>query len=68
MKTVHIRRINAKRGKQPLGLLLEMVKTGRDIEFGNIPNDDTVKAINDARVKKGMKAKSVDDLFAQLYK
>ena len=38
MKTVHIRRINAKRVKQPLGLLLEMVKTGRDIEFDNINN------------------------------
>lgn len=69
MGTVHLKiRTNTKRGKYLLGLLREMAKTGREIEFENIPNDETIKAINDARAKKGMKAKNVDDLFAQLDK
>ena len=69
MGTVRLKiRTNTKSGKYLLGLLREMAKTGRDIEFENIPNDETIEAINDARAKKGMKAKNVDDLFAQLDK
>ncbi|MGM0408171.1 MAG: type II toxin-antitoxin system HicB family antitoxin [Bacteroidota bacterium] len=29
----------------------------------HIPNNETIKAINDARAKKGMKATSIDELF-----
>jgi antitoxin component of RelBE/YafQ-DinJ toxin-antitoxin module len=69
MKTVHLKiRTNTNRGKYLLGLLREMAKTGRDIEFENIPNDETIEAIKNARAKKGMKAKNVDDLFTQLGK
>ncbi|MFW5832368.1 MAG: hypothetical protein ACOC1D_04235 [Prolixibacteraceae bacterium] len=54
------------RGKHLLGLLQEMAKTGKDVEFENVPNSETIDAINDARQKKGMKAENVDDLFEQL--
>jgi antitoxin component of RelBE/YafQ-DinJ toxin-antitoxin module len=64
METVHLKiRTNTKRGKHLLGLLREMAKTGRDIEFEHIPNDETIEAINEARAKKGMKANNVDELF-----
>jgi len=69
MKTVHLKiRTNTKRGKYLMGLLREMATTDRDIEFENIPNDETIEAIKDARAKKGMKAKNVNDLFIQLGK
>lgn len=69
MATVQVKiKTNTKRGKHIFGLLQEMAKTGRDIEFENIPNEETIKAINDAREKKGMKAESVDELFDQLEK
>jgi len=54
------------RGKHILGLLQEMAKTGKDIEIEHIPNKETIKAINEARQKKGNKAANVDDLFEQL--
>ena len=69
MATVQVKiKTNTKRGKHMLGLLQEMAKTGRDIEFEHIPNDETIEAINDARKKKGMKAENADDLFNQLEK
>jgi antitoxin component of RelBE/YafQ-DinJ toxin-antitoxin module len=69
MATVQVKiKTNTKRGKYLYGLLKEMAKTGRDIEFEHIPNDETIEAINDARQKKGMKAENVDDLFEQLEK
>ncbi len=69
MGTAHLKiRTNTKRGKYLLGLLREMAKTGRDIEFEQIPNVETIEAINDARAKKGMRPKNIDDLFAQLEK
>ncbi len=69
MATVQVKiKTNTKRGKHILGLLQEMAKTGRDIEFEHIPNDETIEAINDARKKKGMKAENADDLFNQLEK
>jgi hypothetical protein len=53
METVHIKiRNNTKREKHLLGLLRELAKTGRDIEFEDIRNDETNEAINDARTKK----------------
>lgn len=64
MATVQVKiRTNTKRGKYLLGLLQEMAKTGRDIEFENIPNDETIKAMKDAEQGKATKVNSVDELF-----
>ena len=64
METVHFKiRTNTKRGKYLLGLLREMAKTGRDIEFENIPNDETLKAMKKAEEGEVMEASSVDELF-----
>jgi len=67
MATVTVK-INSKtkRGKHLIALLSDMAKHGNDIQLENVPNDETVKAINDARAKKGFKAQNVDDLFKQL--
>ena len=43
-----------------------MDDNSNDIQLENVPNDETVKAINDARAKKGFKAENVADLFKQL--
>jgi antitoxin component of RelBE/YafQ-DinJ toxin-antitoxin module len=43
-----------------------MAKHGNDIHVENLPNNETIKAINDARAKKGIKAENIDDLFKQL--
>lgn len=56
-------RTNTKRGKYLLGLLREMAKTGRDIEFEPIPNDETQKAMKEAEEGIVMKANSIDELF-----
>lgn len=56
----------SKRGKHLIALLSDMAKQGNDIQLENVPNDETVKAIKDARAKKGFKAENVDDLFKQL--
>lgn len=54
METVQVKiKTSTKRVKYLLGLLQEMSKTGRDIEFEHIPNDETIEAINYARAKKG---------------
>lgn len=64
METVHIKiRTNTKRGKHLLGLLREMAKTGRDIEFEHVPNDETIKAMKQAEKGEVMEASSVDELF-----
>ena len=64
METVHFKiRTNTKRGKYLLGLLREMAKTGRDIEFENIPNDETLKAMKKAEEGEVMEASSIDELF-----
>ena len=55
-----------KRGKHLIALLSDMAKQGNDIHLENLPNDETIKAITDARAKKGFKAESIDDLFKQL--
>ena len=67
MTTVTVK-INSKsrRGKHILAILSDMAKHGNDIQLENIPNTETIKAINDARTKKGFKAENVDDLFKQL--
>jgi len=56
----------SKRGKHLIDLLTELAKDGNDIQLENVPNDETVKAIINARAKKGFKAENVDDLFRQL--
>jgi len=64
MATVQVKiKTNTKRGKYLYGLLKEMAKTGRDIEFEHIPNDETIKAMKDAEQGKGTKVNSVDELF-----
>jgi hypothetical protein len=64
METVHFTiRTNTQRGKYLLGLLREMAKTGRDIEFEHIPNQKTRKAIKEAEEGKVLEAKSIDELF-----
>jgi len=67
MTTVTVK-INSKskRGKHLIALLSDMAKHGNDIQLEDVPNAETAKAINDARAKKGFKAKNVDDLFKQL--
>ncbi len=54
------------RGKYIIGLLKEMAKTGKNIELENVPNKETIKALNDAKQRLGDKADSVEDLFNQL--
>lgn len=67
MATVTVKINNkSKRGKHLIALLTDMAKHGKDIQLENVPNDETVKAIKDARAKKGFKAENVDDLFKQL--
>lgn len=64
METVHLKiRTNTKRGKHLLGLLREMAKTGRDIEFEHIPNQETIKAMKEAEEGEAMEASSIDELF-----
>lgn len=64
MATIQVKiKTNTKRGKHLLGLLQEMAKTGRDIEFEHIPNDETIKAMKDAEQGKATKVNSVDELF-----
>lgn len=64
METVHLKiRTNTKRGKHLLGLLREMAKTGRDIEFEHVPNDETKKAMKQAEKGEVMQASSIDELF-----
>lgn len=68
MVTVTVKINNkSKRGKHLLALLSGMAKHGNDIQMEEIPNAETVKAINDAQSKRGFKAKNVDDLFQQLH-
>lgn len=54
------------RGKYLIGLLKDLSKAGNDIEVENIPNDDTIQSVKNARAKKGYKAQNVKDLFKQL--
>jgi hypothetical protein len=54
------------RGKYLIGLLKDMAKMGNDIQIENIPNEETRISIEDARQKKGYKAKDVKELFQQL--
>lgn len=64
METIHLKiRTNTKRGKYLLGLLWEMAKTGKDIEFEHIPNEETIKAMMEAETGQVMKANSIDELF-----
>ena len=64
METVHLKiRTNTKRGKHLLGLLREMAKTGRDIEFEHLPNDETIKAMKQAEKGDVIEASSIDELF-----
>jgi hypothetical protein len=64
METVHFKiRTNTKRGKHLLGLLREMAKTGRDIEFEHVPNDETIEAMRQAEKGEVMEASSIDELF-----
>jgi antitoxin component of RelBE/YafQ-DinJ toxin-antitoxin module len=40
-----------------------MAKTGRDIEFEHVPNDETIKAMKQAEKGEVMEASSIDELF-----
>jgi hypothetical protein len=67
METVHFKiRTNTNRGKYLVGLLREMAKTGRDIEFEHIPNQKTRKAIKEAEEGKVLEAKSIGELFGKV--
>lgn len=57
----------SKRDKHLIALLSDMAKYGNDIQLEDMPNAETIKAINDAVAKKGYKAENVDDLFNQLH-
>lgn len=57
---------NTSRGKHLVELLRELAKSGNDICINNEPNKETIKAISDARKRKGMSASNVDELFEQL--
>jgi hypothetical protein len=54
------------RGKHLVELLKELAKSGNDINISTEPNNETIKAINDARHRKGMKATNINELFEQL--
>ena len=56
----------SKRDKNLIDLLSDKTKYGNNIQLEDMPNAETVKAINDAHAKNGFKAKNVDDLFKQL--
>ena len=67
MATITVKINNkSKRGKHLIALLSDMAKNGNDIQLENIPNNETIKAINEARGKKGFKAENIDNLFDQL--
>ena len=57
---------NTTRGKYLIGLLKDLAKDGKDVVFYDMPNDETIQSVEDARSKKGYKAKDVKDLFKQL--
>ena len=61
-------RINSKskRGKHLIAILSDMAKLGNDVQLENIPNAETIKALDDAHNKKGFKAENIDDLLKQL--
>ena len=40
-----------------------MAKTGLDIEFEHIPNDETRKAMKEAEEGEAMESNSIDELF-----
>lgn len=67
MSTVTVR-INSKtkRGKHILAILSDMAKLGNEIEIENIPNAETVKAIEDVRKGNVTKCENVADLMAKL--
>jgi len=44
-----------------------MAKDSNDIQLENSPNAETIKAIHEARAKKGFHAENIDDLFNQLH-
>lgn len=67
MATVTVRiNNNSKRGKHLIALISDLATSGDDIQLVELPNAETIKAINDAHAKKGFKAENVDDLFQQL--
>jgi Asp-tRNA(Asn)/Glu-tRNA(Gln) amidotransferase C subunit len=67
MSTVTVRiKSNSKRGKHILAILADMAKLGNEIEMENIPNAETVKAIEDVRKGNVTKCDNVADLMAKL--
>jgi ribosomal protein L2 len=67
MTTVTVK-INSKsrRGKHILAILADMAKLGNDIEMENIPNAETIKAIEDVRKGNVTRCENVSDLMAKL--
>ena len=57
---------NSKRGKHILAILSDMAKLGNEIELDNIPNAETIKAIEDVRKGNVTKCENVADLMAKL--
>lgn len=67
MSTVTVRiKSNSKRGKHILAILSDMAKLGNEVELENIPNAETVKAIEDVRKGNVTKCDNVSDLMAKL--
>ena len=67
MSTVTVRiKSNSKRGKHILAILSDMAKLGNEIELDNIPNAETIKAIEDVRKGNVTKCENVADLMAKL--
>lgn len=67
MSTVTVRiKSNSKRGKYILAILSDMAKLGNEIELENIPNAETVKAIEDVRKGNVTKCENVADLMDKL--
>jgi len=54
------------RGKHLIALLYDLAKDGNDIEFDNIPNALTRKAIRDMEAGKLNRVKNTDVLFKEL--
>ncbi len=69
MESVTVRiKSNSRKGKYLIALLKDLAKDGNEIEFEHLPNAETQISIDEARDKKGFKAKNIKDLFQQLEK
>lgn len=58
--------LKTSRGKHLYALLQDMAKDGNDIIFEGIPNETTLKAIQDIEAGKVTRVKNSADLFEKL--